>query len=516
MTPDLPEGIITRFRTLSLERLGRVEATWNSLIGGVQDHNALREVARDLHTLKGDSRMVGFDDVHVLSQKLEELFAVAGQLDYRVSDDLELVITMAIQFLGVLLRKKSGNAVSGIDLPGFVRQVDEVLRETRAVPTIAMPRTATIGKVRVPNVKVSMDRLSEPTRHRLAVAATNAYLEYLSARGTTSRTRLRGVWATLRDELSGMQSVPLEPVIDRHATTAQSLARELGKQVAVELELGAMRVESRVAEALDLAIVHLIRNALDHGIEPPPARVAAGKPAYGMIRIRAAEQLGMTVLEIEDDGAGIDLDAVRERAIERGLLRPERAATASDAELLDYIFHPGFTTRSMITEVSGRGVGMDAVKAALVRVGGNVSISTTKGHGSKVTLETPAPIRQIRAYQFLSPGGGVSLAVSARWTPVVEDGPARDALDPATAIQLAGSSRQTVLDLARPVRDLVLRLRWGFLEIALRAATEPVLVTADRICPTPDDYPLEVVAIDQQETILLRPEHLTSLVERTA
>src|SRR5690606_4859984 len=126
MNPDsLPEGIITRFRQLSLERIARVESVWNALVQGAEDEEAVRAASRDLHTLKGDARIVGFDEVHVLSHKLEELLAVASQVNYRVSDDFDLVVTMATQFVGMLLRKKSGGA-SGIDVEGFVRQVDDV------------------------------------------------------------------------------------------------------------------------------------------------------------------------------------------------------------------------------------------------------------------------------------------------------------------------------------------------------------------------------------------------------
>ena len=105
----LPEGIITRFRSLSLERVGRVEGTWNSVIAGVRDPKAIRDLLRELHTLKGDSRIVGFDEIHLLAHKLEELFALAKMLDYRVSEDVELVITMSIQFLGMLLRRKQAD-----------------------------------------------------------------------------------------------------------------------------------------------------------------------------------------------------------------------------------------------------------------------------------------------------------------------------------------------------------------------------------------------------------------------
>lgn len=503
MTPDLPEGIITRFRTLSLERISRVEATWNSLANGLHDQAAVRELSRDLHTLKGDSRMVGFDEIHVLAHKLEELFALATQLDYRVSDDVEFVVTMAIQFLGMMLRKKSSNVNSGIDLDGFVRQVDEVLRETRTVP--GTPRTATVSKS--DSAEVTTDRLSEATRHRFAIAGTTAFLEYLSARGGTSRDRLRGVWRAVRDELSSMQSVPLASVLEPHTSAAQALARQLNKRVELEVDAGAVRVDSRVAEAVGLAVVHLIRNAIDHGIEMPTTRVLVGKPAHGVVRIRASEQPGSLTVTVDDDGAGIDIEAVRARAIDRGLLARDRSETISRAELLEYVLQPGFSTRDAVSDLSGRGVGLDAVKTAVMRVGGDIQVASTQRHGSTFTLSMPVVPRQIRAYHFLAPGGAVALGFSARWTPSVEEAPAADALDPVKAIHLASSSRQTT-ELSQPIRDLVLRLRWGFLEIMLRAATEPVLVTAERICPTPDDYPIEIVSIDNHETILLRPEHL--------
>src|SRR5690242_8626544 len=176
MQPDaLPEGIITRFRTLSLERIGRVESVWQTLIQGAEDHEAVRAMSRDLHTLKGDAKIVGFEEVHVLAQKLEELLAAAGQVQYRVSEDFDLVVTMAAQFVGMLLRKKTRDA-AGIDLVGFVRQVDEVLREAqlmrRSHPTA--PRIAVVK----PN-ELSTDRLCEDRRHRLAIVATDAFLEYL-------------------------------------------------------------------------------------------------------------------------------------------------------------------------------------------------------------------------------------------------------------------------------------------------------------------------------------------------
>jgi two-component system chemotaxis sensor kinase CheA len=308
-----------------------------------------------------------------------------------------------------------------------------------------------------------------------------------------------------------MQITELRPLLEYHARAATELANGVGKQLSLELALADAGVDPRVAEAIDVAVVHVMRNAVDHGIELPAARVAAGKPANGTLHVRTVEASGTIEIHIEDDGRGIDLAAVRERAIARGVLDAARAATMSEADLIELVFMPGFSTKTTVTELSGRGVGMDAVRSAIMKVGGSVRIARRPVGGTIVTLVVPAPLRNIHVYQFLAPGGAVALAVSARWTPSLETMPRGDAVDPLHTIQLYGSSRQTAVQPPTPVRDVGLRLRWGFLEVSLRSSTEPRLVMAERICPTPDDHPVEVVSIEGQETLLLRPEHLSEL-----
>jgi two-component system chemotaxis sensor kinase CheA len=498
LVAGLPEGIINRFRSLSLERIGRVESVWNALLQGAEDDEAVREVSRDLHTLKGDAKVVGFDDVHVLAQKLEELFAIAGQLHYRVSEDFDLVVTMATQFTSMLIKKKSA-MTSGIDLDGFLRQVDDVLRETH----VLRKSRPTNPRLSPATAESGTDRLSPETRSRLAGAATDAFIEYLAARNATSRARLRGIWQRLSQELSRLQAIELAPLLQRQRSAVGALAAELGKQVELVLEIKDVRLEPRVAEAVEMAVLHLLRNALDHGIESPAARIAAGKPELGRITIRVREGANNIHLAIEDDGRGIDLEVVRARALERGLVE----AIRSERELIDILFQPGFSTRDKVGEVSGRGVGLDAVKTGIVKVGGTVRLANREGGGTTATIMVPAPVRQLRVFQFLAPGGAVNLAVSARWTPTLET-PGDDAIDPIQAMQLVVGSRQTLSGMPAP-RQLAVRLRWGFLEIPIRVANEPVLATADRVCPTPDDYPIEVLLIDGVEVLLLRPEHLS-------
>ncbi len=502
----LPEGIIARFRTLSLERIGRVESVWNALLQGAEDAEAVRTMSHDLHTLKGDAKVVGFEEVHVLAKKLEELVALAAQLQYRVSEDFELVVTMATQFAGMLLKKKSAGT-SGIDLDGFLRQVDDVLRETQV---LRKPRT-TNPRLGIATPETSVDRLSPETRSRLAGAATDAFLEYLGARSASSRGRLRGIWQTLSQELSRLQAIELAPLLDRQRAAGESLAAELGKDVELIVDANDVRLEPRVAEAVDMAVLHLVRNGLDHGIELPSARVVSGKRRTGRITIRAEELAGNVHVVVEDDGAGIDVEAVRVAASVRGLL--DAGAAASERDVLDVLFHPGFSTRKNVTDVSGRGVGLDAVKAGITKVGGSVRLASRHGAGTTIAIAVPAPLRQLRVFKFLAPGGALNLAVSARWTPTVE-APSDDAIDPIQAMQLVVGSRQTLAGTPVP-KQLTVRLRWGFLEIPIRVASEPVLATADRVCATPDDHPIEVLEIGGTEALLIRPEHVANLTGRS-
>jgi hypothetical protein len=239
-------------------------------------------------------------------------------------------------------------------------------------------------------------------------------------------------------------------------------------------------------------------NAIDHGIEAPERRCGVRKAEVATLRVRG--RLGDAVLEltVEDDGAGIDLDAVRSRAIERGLLAEARAREAAEPELLDLLFHPGFSTRAEVSEISGRGVGLDAVKSAIVRLGGTVEVSSSPGRGTSMTMKVPHRRRQIRVYRFLAPGGEVPIAVASGWAPKVLRPPGSGVIDP---IASAGGA-------SCPPPDRAVRLTWGFLEVVVGASGDPVLATGERICPTADDHPVEVICIDDEETLLLRPEHL--------
>lgn len=190
---------------------------------------------------------------------------------------------------------------------------------------------------------------------------------------------------------------PFADVLTGQVRMVRDLGRDLGKQVRLEIEGEKTQVDRDVLEKLEAPLTHLLRNAVDHGIETPEQRLLAGKPAEGLIRLRASHQAGLLVLELSDDGNGVDLEKVRRSIVERNLSPAQTAAQLSEEELLTFLFLPGFSLRDTVTEVSGRGVGLDAVQHMVRQLRGAVVLEQTAGEGSRFHLEVPLTLSVVRS-----------------------------------------------------------------------------------------------------------------------
>jgi chemotaxis protein histidine kinase CheA len=182
---------------------------------------------------------------------------------------------------------------------------------------------------------------------------------------------------------------PIDSVWSRLPRLARMLADRCGKQVRLQLAGGEIGLDRDVLAAIRDPLTHLVRNAIDHGIEPPAQRLAAGKPAHGTLRLRAQSAAGRAVVEVADDGAGIDLRAVGSGALAHGLITGDQLARMSADQLRELIFRPGLSTAPTVTRVSGRGVGMDVVKTNVERIGGSVEIDSEPGAGTTCRLRIP-------------------------------------------------------------------------------------------------------------------------------
>ena len=181
------------------------------------------------------------------------------------------------------------------------------------------------------------------------------------------------------------------------ARVVRDIARALGKQARLVVVGEDTDVDRDVLEKLEAPLSHLIRNAVDHGIDPPDERAARGKPEAGMIRVEARHRAGMLSVTIADDGRGVDLDALRKKVVDRGLSTAPVVAQLTEPELLEFLFLPGFSTTTAVTEFSGRGVGLDVVQDTVRRVGGNVRVTTEPGAGTTFHLQLPITLSVIRA-----------------------------------------------------------------------------------------------------------------------
>ena len=204
--------------------------------------------------------------------------------------------------------------------------------------------------------------------------------------------RLHAIVKELHGQLMGVRMTPLAVVTERLPRMARDVARKLGRQVEVEVEGAEIELDRAILEELSDPLVHVLRNAVDHGIEPPHLRLLAGKPATGRITIVARRDRDRVVLEIADDGKGMNTGRLREAAVRRGSLTPEQAAALSEREALALATLPGVSTADQVTDLSGRGVGLDAVRKTLETVGGTLELESTRGLGTRVTLRLPLTV----------------------------------------------------------------------------------------------------------------------------
>jgi two-component system chemotaxis sensor kinase CheA len=205
------------------------------------------------------------------------------------------------------------------------------------------------------------------------------------------------ILSKLQRAVMKIRMVPVEQMFRRLPRVVRDAAKQVGREVNVIIEGENTDLDKSILDALAEPMMHLLRNAVDHGIESAEERIAAGKPAEGTVRLNAFHQGNQVVIEVSDDGAGIDLSRVVKSAISRGLITAEQAARMSESEALELIFQAGLSTSETITELSGRGVGMDVVKAVMDRLKGTISVRTVRGHGTTFSLRVPLTLAIIKA-----------------------------------------------------------------------------------------------------------------------
>jgi len=198
--------------------------------------------------------------------------------------------------------------------------------------------------------------------------------------------------SNLQNTVMDMRLIPLSSVVDTFPRLVRDLARDQDKQVDFEIDGRDIELDRTILTEIRDPLVHILRNAVDHGIESPAEREAAGKDPTGHIELRASRERDHVNIVVEDDGAGIEADDLREMAVEEGVKTPAEAEALDDSEARELIFHPGLSTNEEVTDVSGRGVGMDVVRTTVKQLDGTVSLTSTPGEGSRFELRLPVTV----------------------------------------------------------------------------------------------------------------------------
>ena len=516
------------------------------------------EMMRAAHSLKGGARAVELESVDRLAHALEGLLKAAGDrgafdgetvdLAYRALDGIEAIIAAA-----------TGGPPAEVNVTGLTDELQTAitgLPGERPAPTEPSPRSTAPAPAPAPEalpeptgpsplgqpdatvrVRVSkLDGLMAAVReleaarvgveHATGILTERAEADDLKAREYDVRagnirettaaplTRLERAAREVAGEVSEARTVPLSLAFDPLPRTVRDLGRDLGREVELTTSGGEVDVDRAVMEVLRPAFVHVIRNAIDHGIESPAARAAGGKDEKGRVTVTGRTSAGLLEIEVADDGAGIDADAIRRSAISRELITAEEADALPYAELIEFVTRPGFSTRDKVTEISGRGVGLDAVNEGLGSIQGTLGITSIPGSGSKVTMTVPLEIAATEVI-VAELGGlpiGISLSDAARI--VALEGPSDEAIevDGAPVPFCSDTTLEALAPHGRGEATCAIAVEVGGRRIALPVER---LRTVQRLSTMPLPEPLPRVSLIRSAAILPDGDVLRVIEVRT-
>src|SRR3984957_16394790 len=458
--PDnVPVDELTReFLIESQEGLDRMERCLTELEERPEDGDLLAEIFRAVHTIKGTTGFLGFSRLESLAHAGENLLGLLrdGKLlaNEEIISGLLALLDILREILGAIegtgeegqgddatmiarlhhLQNPSdpsaravANSVSEmqsdpVGQPAKAKRTRKAKAKNAAIETVkdasvAAPKEEPLAietyqsdpqvsqQRSVMNAAESTLRVDVDLLNRMMnlvgelVLTRNQILQMVSTDTSLAMLsrRLDMVTADLREAVMNARMQPVSHVFSKFPRMVRDLAQQLNKRVRLVMEGQETELDKSLLEAIKDPLTHSVRNSLDHGIEMPDVRIAAGKDPEGTLKLRAYQESSHVIIEVSDDGAGIGVERVRSKAIERGLITAERAAQLGERELLQLIFLPGFSTAEAVTNVSGRGVGMDVVRTNVEKIGGKVELESRAGNGTTLRLRIPLTLAIIPA-----------------------------------------------------------------------------------------------------------------------
>jgi two-component system, chemotaxis family, sensor kinase CheA len=405
------------------------------------DHALVDEIFRAVHTVKGTSGFLSLEQLNQLTHHFEEVLNLLrkGKLDFQPAM-MDVMLAAFDQMKALVEQVVNGHLVE-VDLGPIIAQLESVssgtISDESSVPAAVTTEeandvaddldsrdepdsqdepsapAASAGKRRdlaSETIRVDVGRLDNLLnlvgelvlgRNRLSQIVSDIDFAAPDERHQReleeTRSQIDFITTELQSAIMHTRMVQIGRVFNKFPRVMRDLAKEFGKQINLEIEGEETELDKSLIEEIGDPLVHLIRNAADHGIELPSERAAQGKPEAGTVRLAAAHEGNHIVITISDDGAGMNPEVLKQKGIERGIMTAREAAEMSDAEAFQLIFRAGFSTAKTVSKVSGRGVGMDVVKTNITRLNGTISIQSAPGEGSTFVLRLPLTLAIIQS-----------------------------------------------------------------------------------------------------------------------
>lgn len=450
---DDMQGIIDDFLVEADELINSLDENLVTLESQPDNIDLLNEIFRAAHTIKGASSFLGLDQVTTLTHKMEDILNKLRRSEMVVTAEIMDILLQSLDILKQLIENVRNGDLSELDLKDIYAGLDAVLQEESGEQPAPSDDTESQGEVpgevdavadepehgfeiqdeheedpdsqasakkqvqpqvhaktvREQTIRVDVERLDTLMNmmgelvlgRNSVVQSVNDLLvdhegDYNLEQLSQATNSINFITTELQMAVMKMRMQPVGKVFKKFPRLVRDLARDLKKEINLEIYGETTELDRSVIEEIGDPLVHIIRNSCDHGIESPEERETSGKPRMGTVRLEAAQEGSNIVITIKDDGKGLDVDVIRTKAVERKLISAADAAKLSNKEVFRFIFEAGFSTAQQVTDVSGRGVGMDVVRTNIEKLSGFVDIESTKGEGTTLSIKLPLTLAIIQ------------------------------------------------------------------------------------------------------------------------
>ena len=437
-------AIIAEFLAESAENLDRMDQDLVELEKRPDDREVIERIFRTIHTIKGTCGFLAFSKLEAVTHSGETVLAHLRDGKLELTPEVTTTLLRMVDSVrDILAHIESDGTEGAADYSEIARALDAIdaevaagKKKTAARPDPDRPPSAPVPRVEavtpetarrdldrapvagepsaVPTVSESSLRVDVTVLDLLMnlvgelVLARNQINQNLAGHGdaalAAAAQRLDTITGELQEAVMRARMQPISSILTKLPRFVRDLALSAGKEVEIDLHGEETDLDKSVLEAIKTSLLHLVRNAVDHGVEAPDARVAKGKPRTGIIQLRAAHEGGAVMIEVSDDGAGLDNDRILERAVEAGIVSRDEAGALSPVQIERLVFRPGFSTARTVTNVSGRGVGLDVVRANVESIGGAVEMQSEPGRSTTFRIKIPLTLAIVSVILVRSAG----------------------------------------------------------------------------------------------------------------